>query len=120
MAFPLLIDLLLGVEEKHIHRVRKFGYGDGYEQISPDGINSLVREYNVTTIPFSQSDYLGFKNSLDAVCVGDTFLVKTLAPFISTLTGDHFRLADNTYNVSYLPAADKYRFSFVLREAFVN
>tara|TARA_B100000073_G_scaffold203362_2_gene168631 strand:+ start:994 stop:1356 length:363 start_codon:yes stop_codon:yes gene_type:complete len=120
MALDLSLDLILGVEEKHNHRVRKFGYGDGYEQLAPDGINSLVREYNITTIPFSSSQYETFKAALDAVCVGDTFLIKSLQPFISTLDGVHFRLVDNTYSVDYLPAADKYRFSFGLREAFVN
>ena len=122
MALPLALDLVLNVEEKHSHRVRKFGYGDGYEQIQPDGINTRLREYNITTIPFSQSTYISFKRSLDEVCVGETFLIESLEPFIprASVEEAHFRLVDNTYSVAYLPASDKYRFTFTLREAFVS
>ena len=52
----LAFDLIMGVEEVTTHRIRKFGYGDGYEQIAPDGINTKVREYNITTVPFSALD----------------------------------------------------------------
>jgi|TARA_Y100000289_G_scaffold54971_1_gene57728 hypothetical protein len=122
MALPLALDLVLDVQEKHTHRVRSFGYGDGYEQIEPDGINTHSREYNITTIPFSQSTYISFKRNLDQVCVGETFLVESLEPFIPRASAEagHFRLVDNTYSVSYLPASDKYRFTFVLKEAFVS
>jgi len=122
MALPLALDLVLDVQEKHTHRVRSFGYGDGYEQIQPDGINTRSREYNITTIPFSQSTYISFKRNLDEVCVGETFLVESLEPFIPRASAEaaHFRLVDNTYSVSYLPASDKYRFTFVLKEAFVS
>ena len=122
MALPLALDLVLDVQEKHTHRVRKFGFGDGYEQIQPDGINTRVREYNITTTPFSESDYISFKSSLDAVCIGDTFLIESLEPFIprASLENAHFRIADGSYSVAYLPASDKYRFTFVLTEAFVS
>jgi len=122
MAVPLALDLVLDVQEKHTHRVRKFGYGDGYEQMQPDGINTRSREYNITTTPFSQSSYINFKRNLDEVCVGETFLIESLEPFIprTSLENAHFRLADNTYSVSYLPSSDKYRFSFTLKEAFVS
>jgi len=122
MAIPLALDLVLDVQEKHTHRVRKFGYGDGYEQMQPDGINTRSREYNITTTPFSRSSYINFKRNLDEVCVGDTFLILSLEPFISGTFVEkaHFRLADNTYSVSYLPSSDKYRFTFVLQEAFVS
>jgi len=120
MAVALNIDLLMGVQETHNHRVRRFGYGDGYEQVAPDGVNTLVREYNITTRPFSQSEYILFKESLESVCIGDTFLVKELTPFISSTEGVHFRLKDNNYSVDYLPASNTFRFSFSLVEAFVN
>jgi len=123
MAQSLSIDLLLGVEETISHRVRKFGYGDGYEQIVPDGINSKVREYNITTAPLPSATASLLKTALDEVCDGDTFAIRTFSPFFSiaaTEPANHFRLADNTYTSSYLPASDTFRFTFVLREAFVN
>ena len=124
---PLVIDLLLGVEEVTTHRIRKFGFGDGYEQIAPDGINSRVREYNITTIPFTSSDATDFRAELDKVCAGDFFLVPKTDPITQLAAGlppyivgetVRFRLVDNTYSVSSLPASDKFQFTFSLREAF--
>jgi len=111
----LALDLVLSVEEDTIHRVRKFGFGDGYEQISPDGINTSVREYNITTRPLTPTEFVLLKIDLDAVCIGDFFLA-TLQPYSSVET--RYRLADSKYVSTHLPASDTYRISFVLREAF--
>ena len=111
----LALDLVLSVEEATNHRVRKFGYGDGYEQISPDGINTAVREYNITTRPLTSTEFVLLKIDLDAVCTGEFFLA-TLQPYSSVET--RYRLADSKYTTSHLPASDTYRISFVLREAF--
>jgi hypothetical protein len=116
----LIIDLIMGVEETTSHRVRKFGYGDGYEQIAPDGINTKVREYNITTIPFTLSEALTLKDDLDQVCVGDFFKVTKangLPPFITNEVV-RFRLVDNKYTLTSLPASDKFQFTFAIREAF--
>jgi len=119
---PLSIDLIMGVEEVTTHRIRKFGYGDGYEQVAPDGINTKVREYNITTVPFSASTASSFKELLDEICSGDFFKTNRqvgLPPYI--LPGNdpvRFRLIDNKYSVTSLPAADKFQFTFSLREAF--
>jgi len=116
----LIIDLIMGVEETTSHRVRKFGYGDGYEQIQADGINTKVREYNITTIPFTLSEALTLKDDLDQVCVGDFFKVTKangLPPFITNEVV-RFRLVDNKYSLTSLPASDKFQFTFTLREAF--
>ncbi len=123
----LVIDLLLGVEEVTTHRIRKFGYGDGYEQIAADGINTKVREYNITTIPFSADDASSFKVELDGVCAGDFFLIPAVDPITNVAVGlppyidgedVRFRLVDNKYSVTSLPASDKLQFTFSLREAF--
>ena len=116
----LIIDLIMGVEETTSHRVRKFGFGDGYEQIAKDGINTKVREYNITTIPFTLSEALTLKASLDQVCAGDFFKVTKangLPPFITNEVV-RFRLVDNKYSLSNLPASEKFQFTFALREAF--
>jgi hypothetical protein len=118
----LAFDLILGVEEVTTHRIRKFGYGDGYEQIAPDGINTKVREYNITTVPFTALDASLFRGVLDNVCTGDFFRTTKdlgLPPYIpagSDLV--RFRLIDNKYSLTSLPASDKFQFTFSLREAF--
>ena len=109
-------DLVMNVEETTTHRVRKFGFGDGYEQIAPDGINTKVR-------PFTLAETNAFKANLDEVCAGDFFLLdnrsNAMEPYI---IGEsvRFRIADNKYTLANLPASDKYIFSFALREAFAG
>ena len=114
----LALDLVISVEETTNHRVRRFGYGDGYEVISPDGINSVVREYNITTRPLSLTDFSSLKTNLDKVCAGDFFVVDSLEPYIFEAT--RFRLVDSKYNVRHLPASNTYIFVFTLREAFAG
>ena len=116
----IALDLVMSVEETTTHRVRKFGFGDGYEQIAPDGINTKVREYNITTRPFDSDEATLLKANLDNVCAGDFFRVPRengLHPYIS---GEEvrFRIVDNKYTLSNLPSSGKYVFSFGLREAF--
>ena len=117
----IALDLVMSVEETTTHRVRKFGFGDGYEQIAPDGINTKVREYNITTRPFDADEANDLKANLDEVCAGDFFLLDNssiaMEPYIIGETV-RFRIADNKYKLANLPASDKYIFSFTLREAF--
>ena len=125
--FALSLDLVYGVTESTQHRVRKFSYGDGYEQIAPDGINSRIREYNITTRPLTDTQansttqvngvFAGLRPALDSVCRGD-FFVATLDPLSNVAT--RYRIADSNYEVEYIPVADKYIFTFVLREAFAG
>ena len=116
----IALDLVMSVEETTTHRVRKFGYGDGYEQIAPDGINTKVREYNITTVPFNLVETNAFKANLDEVCAGDFFLVPGSSGLPPYIIGEsvRFRIADNKYTISNLPSSDKYIFEFTLREAF--
>ena len=114
---PLALDLIIGVEEKTIHRVRRFGFGDGYELVAPDGINSRIREYNITTAPLNSIDYIALKEDLDKVCQGD-FFTATLSPY--NVIETRYRVADSNYTISYLPAGERYVISFTLREAFAG
>jgi phage-related protein len=117
---PFSLELVMGVKETTTHRVRKFGFGDGYEQIAPDGINTKVREYNITTRPFNLVETNAFKANLDEVCAGDFFLVPNTSGLPPYIIGEsvRFRIADNKYSISNLPASEKYIFEFTLREAF--
>ena len=47
----LLLDLRMEVSENTSHRIRKYGFGDGYEAIAKDGINTRQTEYSIKTEP---------------------------------------------------------------------
>lgn len=114
----LALDLVMSVEEKTVHRVRKYGFGDGYELLAPDGINSRIMEYNITTRPLTNAEALGnngLRSKLDKVCAGD-FFVATLQPY--SLVESRYRIVDSNYSSSYLPGSDKFIYSFSLRQAF--
>ena len=115
----LNIDLRMEIKEKVTHRIRKFGFGDGYEQIAADGIQSRQTEYAVTTRPLLAADANTLKTSLDRVALGDYFKA-TLTPF-STIVR-RYRLKDNGYDHQVLPGnVTSYEvFSFTLVEAFSN
>ena len=115
----LSIDLRMEVKEKVTHRIRKFGFGDGYEQIAADGIQAKSTEYDVTTRPLLTADADTLKTSLDRVALGDYFLA-TLSPF-STIVR-RYRLKDNNYERQVLPGnlVSYEVFSFTLVEAFSN
>lgn len=112
----LSIDLPASIQEVTTHRVKRFGFGDGYEQIAADGINSRGTSYEFTTKPLSSADAAELKTNLDNVAIGDFFLA-TLAPFSSEER--RYRLSDNTYTRSVLAgtAGDEI-FQFTLVEAF--
>lgn len=93
------IDLILKTEERMAHRVRKFGFGDGYEQIAADGINTRIVEYDITTRPLKSADAFTMRTALDKAAVGD-FLVCTLTPY-STISR-RYRLKDNSYTREFL------------------
>lgn len=98
----LALDLVSNVQEKRTHRVRKFSFGDGYEQISADGVNTRMSEYDITTRPLNSIDALVLRNSLDDVAVGDYFLI-TLTPF--SQTPRRYRLRDSSYTRQFLVAS---------------
>lgn len=111
----LTLDLRLDIREVTSHRIRKYGYGDGYEVIAADGINSRMTEYAVTTEPIrAGGTQTQFQNRLDKVCKGDYFLT-TLTPFSTEQR--RYRLKDSTYERRIMPASGAMEFSFTLIEA---
>tara|TARA_X000000950_G_C13614582_1_gene536763 strand:- start:211 stop:573 length:363 start_codon:yes stop_codon:yes gene_type:complete len=112
----LALDLTLGVSERVSHRVRKFSFGDGYEQIAADGIHSRMTEYEITTRPLNEADANGLQSNLDKVAIGDFFLI-TLSPFSNEER--RYRLKDNSYDREFLPNSQlNYQvFQFVLIES---
>ena len=114
----LTLDLRMEVNEQTTHRIRKYGFGDGYEAIAKDGINTRLTEYNVTTEPIKDATtQTTFIADLDKVATGDYFLA-TLAPF--SAVPRRYRLKDNTYSRRILPSNRAMTFSFTLVEAYAN
>lgn len=112
----LTLELRMDVRETTTHRVRKYGFGDGYEAIAVDGINSRTTEYNVTTEPIKSFVLqVTFQKSLDDVAVGNYFLA-TLQPFSNEER--RYRIKDNTYNRRIIPASGAIEYSFTLVEAY--
>ena len=64
----LTLDLRMEVTEQTTHRVRKYGFGDGYEAVAKDGINTRQTEYSVTTVP----SRLTYSTSVPPDCSGET------------------------------------------------
>ncbi len=114
----LTLDLRMEVSEQTTHRVRKYGFGDGYEAIAKDGINTRLTEYSVTTEPIKDATtQTTFIADLDKVATGDYFLA-TLTPF--SAVERRYRLKDNTYSRQILPSNRAMTFTFILVEAFSN
>jgi len=111
----LALDLTMNVAEKVSHRVRRYKFGDGYEQIQKDGINTKSTEYDIQTKPLSAATAASFKADLDNVCQGDYF-VATLAPYSTTAL--RYRIKNGDYSMSYLPSTKRSIFSFTLQLAF--
>lgn len=95
----LSVDLLSNVSESVTTRVRKFGFGDGYEQIAEDGINSRIAEYNITSRPMASADATTLESALLAATKGD-FLLMTLKPF--SYLQRRYRLKDNTFTKQFM------------------
>lgn len=112
----LSLDLTLQVTEKVSHRTRKFGFGEGYEQLQKDGINTKRTEYDVTTKPLTSADAATLRSNLDLVAGGDYFLA-TLTPF--SQTQQRYRLKNGSYSEQILPSTNRRIFTFTLSLAYV-
>ena len=114
----LTLDFRMEVVERTSHRVRTFGFGDGYEAMSADGINSRTTQYDVVTEPILGSvTQTRFQRDLDKVAVGDYFLA-TLQPWSSEQR--RYRLKDNTYTRKINPVIGAIEYTFTLVEAYAN
>jgi len=96
------IDLVNSTQERMTHRVRKMGFGDGYEQISADGVNTRMVEYDITTRPLKAADADVMRTALDNAAIGDHLLC-TLTPY-STIQR-RYRLKDSSYQRQFLVQA---------------
>ena len=117
----LALDFRIDVVERTSHRVRTYGFGDGYEAISADGINTRKTEYAITTEPL-RGDTSTFQSNLDRVATGDYFLTNAASSFLAPYVSEarRYRLKDNTYDKKYLPASGAVVFTFTLVEAYSN
>lgn len=91
----LSLDIVANTVEDVSYRVRKFGFGDGYEQIAVDGINPRTIEYNITTRPLDRADSNSLQGILDKAAVGDLLQI-TLEPY--TAEERLYRLKDSQYS----------------------
>lgn len=112
----LSLDLTISVMEKVSHRTRKFGFGEGYEQLQKDGINTKRTEYDITTKPLTVADAGAMRTNLDLVASGDYFLA-TLTPFSSTQ--QRYRLKNGSYSEQILPSTNRRIFTFTLSLAYI-
>ena len=46
----------IGFTRKRQQRVRRFQLGDGYEQVTPDGVNNLINSYDLRTRPLTDAE----------------------------------------------------------------
>tara|TARA_B100001778_G_C18597066_1_gene635290 strand:- start:1960 stop:2322 length:363 start_codon:yes stop_codon:yes gene_type:complete len=114
----LTLDFRMEVVETTSHRVRTYGFGDGYEAMSPDGVNSRMTEYSVVTEPIvGAATQTSFQRDLDKVAVGDYFLA-TLQPWSNEQR--RYRLKDNTYSRKINPVIGAIEYTFTLVEAYAN
>ena len=115
----LSLDLLREVQESTTHRTKRFGFGDGYEQIASDGVNTRITEYSVTTRPLSAADSQALRTNLDSVIKGDYF-VATLTPF--STESRRYRIKDGGYQRKMLTVSDTFKetLQFTLQEAYAG
>ena len=66
------IPCLYGLTARKGTRTKKVQFGDGYEQVSPDGINNEMRSYTVETAPIADSIAIALDSQLTAL-QGDFF-----------------------------------------------
>ncbi len=61
-----------GLTVRRGNRTLKAQFGDGYEQVVPDGVNSDIREYTIDTAPISDQAAIDLDAQLSAL-KGDFF-----------------------------------------------
>ena len=61
-----------GLTARRGNRIKRIQFGDGYEQVSPDGINRDMRSYSIETAPISDETAIELDRQLTAL-QGDFF-----------------------------------------------
>lgn len=76
MAQPtLVLDVEYGLTVRRGTRVRRVQFGDGFEQIVPDGSNTEIRKYDVRTVPITDEQAASIDDTLGSLR-GDFFYAK--------------------------------------------
>lgn len=101
-----------GLTVRRGNRTIKAQFGDGYEQVSPDGVNTDIREYTIDTVPISDETAIALDAQLSALR-GDFFY-------------SQFFMDDSVYKYRLEPSAWQWRtigpnnnsFSFTVRRIY--
>lgn len=64
-----------GLTRKRQQRVRRFQLGDGYEQVTPDGVNNLINAYDFRTRPLTYDEASSLDEDFQALN-GDFFFAR--------------------------------------------
>ena len=76
MAQPtLVLDVEYGLTVRRGTRVRRVQFGDGYEQVVPDGANTDIRRYDVRTVPITDAQAQALDDDLSSLS-GDFFYAR--------------------------------------------
>lgn len=81
-----------GLTARRGRRIKRVQFGDGYEQISPDGINNDIRAYSIETAPISDKMAIELDSQLAAL-QGDFFY----SQFFMDDQLYKYRLEDNSW-----------------------
>lgn len=66
----------IGTTSRHTRKYRTLmaGFGDGYDQVVPDGVNTLDEEWDLSYNDYPKVDILNMRNFLDARRGVESFL----------------------------------------------
>lgn len=111
MAITLDLLIQYGATCNTTTRLKRLQFGDGYEQVAPDGINLNVERWNLVTVPLRSSVAGGIEVTLNGL-KGDWF-------FWTPPNGDtgKFRLDSDVSRV--YDGYDSQTLTFTLRRVYV-
>lgn len=76
MAQPTLtLDVEYGLTAKRGTRTRRVQFGDGFEQVIPDGANTDIRKYDIRTVPITDAQAVSLDETLGNL-QGDFFYAR--------------------------------------------
>ena len=110
---PLPLKIAQSLQTSVKFRTLSVQFGNGYEQVRPDGINNKYAEYNITWETLSQSQYNIVNSAL--YNAGSYTVIMWQPP--GTSAPLKFRMTEDGYNVSY-KAGDVYTISTTLKQVF--
>lgn len=95
-----------------MHRIKSVKFGDGYEQLSPDGINSKVDKWRLSYVWMDKATYETIQTAFDTVGGADYF---TWTPYGEAVS-KRFKVDPDSKTVSF--SSGKIKFSFSLTQVF--